>query len=47
MIVGLAEGGEILVPNVVRELVAGNGHLFSDRGLRVLRGFDEPVRPDR
>jgi class 3 adenylate cyclase/pimeloyl-ACP methyl ester carboxylesterase len=43
-IVGLAQGGEILVSNVVRELVAGKGHLFSDRGLHVLRGFDEPMR---
>ena len=43
-IVGLAQGGEILVSNVVRELVAGKGHLFSDRGVHVLRGFDEPMR---
>jgi adenylate cyclase len=43
-IVALADGGEILVSNVVRELVAGKGHLFSDRGLHVLRGFDEPIR---
>jgi len=43
-IVALAEGGEILVSNVVRELVAGKGRLFADRGQHVLRGFDEPVR---
>ena len=43
-IVGIANGGEILVSNVVRELVAGKGHLFSDRGVHVLRGFDEPMR---
>lgn len=43
-IVGLAEGGEILVSNVVRELVAGKGRLFADRGQHVLRGFDEPVK---
>ncbi|MEP6872593.1 MAG: adenylate/guanylate cyclase domain-containing protein [Anaerolineaceae bacterium] len=43
-IVALAEGGEILVSNVVRELVAGKGRLFADRGHHVLRGFDEPVR---
>ncbi|MEO6398253.1 MAG: adenylate/guanylate cyclase domain-containing protein [Tepidiformaceae bacterium] len=43
-IVALAEGGEILVSNVVRELVAGKGHLFADRGQHVLRGFDEPMR---
>jgi class 3 adenylate cyclase len=38
------EGGEILVSNVVRELVAGKGRLFADRGQHVLRGFDEPVK---
>lgn len=43
-ILNLADGGEILVSNVVRELVAGKGHLFADRGSHVLRGFDEPVR---
>jgi class 3 adenylate cyclase len=39
-----AEGGEILASNVVRELVAGRGFLFSDRGDRDLRGFEDPVR---
>jgi len=39
-----AEGGEILVANVVRELAAGKGFLFSDRGEVALRGFEEPVR---
>jgi len=39
-----AEGGEILVANVVRELAAGKGFLFADRGEVVLRGFEEPVR---
>jgi class 3 adenylate cyclase len=39
-----AEGGEILVANVVRELAAGKGFLFSDRGEVVLRGFEDPVR---
>ena len=38
-----ASGGEILVSNVVRELVAGRGFLFSDRGERALRGFEDPV----
>jgi len=38
-----AEGGEILVSNVVRELVAGKGFLFSSRGRTALRGFDDPV----
>jgi class 3 adenylate cyclase/pimeloyl-ACP methyl ester carboxylesterase len=39
-----AEGGEILVANVVRELAAGKRFLFSDRGEVVLRGFEDPVR---
>jgi class 3 adenylate cyclase len=29
---------------VVRELAAGKGFLFSDRGDVVLRGFEDPVR---
>lgn len=43
-IAGKADGGEILVSNVVRELAAGKGFLFSDRGDVVLRGFEDPVR---
>jgi len=39
-----AEPGEILVPIVVRELAAGKGFLFSDRGDVALRGFEDPVR---
>ncbi len=39
-----ANGGEILASNVVRELVAGKGFLFADRGETVLRGFEDPVR---
>jgi class 3 adenylate cyclase/DNA-binding CsgD family transcriptional regulator/pimeloyl-ACP methyl ester carboxylesterase len=39
-----AAGGEILVANVVRELAAGKGFLFSDQGDVVLRGFEDPVR---
>lgn len=43
-IAGQASGGQVLVSNVVRELVAGKGFLFSDRGEVVLRGLEEPVR---
>ncbi len=43
-IAALASGGEILVSNVVRELVAGKGFLFSDRGDHALKGFEDPVR---
>ena len=39
-----AKGGEIVLANVVRELAAGKGFMFSDRGEIVLRGFDDPVR---
>src|SRR5439155_23122477 len=43
-IAGTAAGGEIVVSNVVRELVAGKGFLFADRGEFVAKGFEEPVR---
>jgi class 3 adenylate cyclase len=39
-----AEGGEILVADVVRQLVAGKEFLFNDRGDAELRGFEDPVR---
>ena len=39
-----AEGGEILVADVVRQLVAGKEFLFNDRGDTELRGFEDPVR---
>jgi class 3 adenylate cyclase len=29
---------------VVRELSAGKGFLFADRGAAALKGFDDPVR---
>ncbi|OGO51724.1 MAG: hypothetical protein A2148_02880 [Chloroflexi bacterium RBG_16_68_14] len=39
-----AEGGQVLVSNVVRELAAGKGFLFGDIGDVVLKGFEQPVR---
>ncbi len=39
-----ASAGEILVTNVVRELAAGKGFLFADRGAAALKGFEDPVR---
>ncbi|MEX1254162.1 MAG: adenylate/guanylate cyclase domain-containing protein [Dehalococcoidia bacterium] len=39
-----AQAGEILVSNVVRELAAGKGFLFADRGASALKGFEDPVR---
>ena len=38
-----AEGGEILASLAVRELCAGKGFLFADRGELALRGFEDPV----
>lgn len=39
-----ARPGEILASNVVRELAAGKGFLFSDQGETEMRGFEDPVR---
>ncbi len=43
-ITAMAQGGEILVANVVRELTEGKEFMFGDRGETALRGFDDPVR---
>ena len=43
-IMGQGGGGEILVSEVVRALVAGKNFLFGDRGEFVPKGFDEGVR---
>jgi len=43
-IAGQAQGGEILVSDVVRQLVAGKRFLFNDRGEHALKGFEDPVR---
>jgi class 3 adenylate cyclase len=39
-----ADAGEILTSDVVRQLVAGKGFLFADRGEAELRGFEDSVR---
>jgi len=39
-----AEPGQILTSAVVRELCAGKGFAFIDRGEATLKGFEEPVR---
>jgi class 3 adenylate cyclase len=39
-----AEAGQILVPNVVRELCIGKGFNFGDLGEHALKGFEDPVR---
>ncbi len=43
-ITAAAQGGEILVAYVVRELAKGKDFLFADRGETSLRGFEDPVR---
>jgi class 3 adenylate cyclase/pimeloyl-ACP methyl ester carboxylesterase len=39
-----ANGGQVFVADVVRQLVAGKGFLFSDTGEHVLKGLEDPVR---
>jgi class 3 adenylate cyclase len=39
-----ASGGQVLVADVVRQLVAGKGFLFHDTGQHDLKGLEEPVR---
>lgn len=41
---GHAGPGQILAPGVIRELCAGKGFQFIDRGEQALRGFEEPRR---
>ncbi|MDP9237484.1 MAG: adenylate/guanylate cyclase domain-containing protein [Chloroflexota bacterium] len=43
-IMGQAQGGEILVSDVVRQLVAGRNFVFADRGKTLLKGFEDAVR---
>jgi len=38
------DGGQGLVTDVVRQLVAGKGFRFADFGDVELKGFEEPVR---
>jgi class 3 adenylate cyclase len=41
---GLAETGEVLVSSTVKDLLAGSGIEFDDRGEHVLKGLPEPWR---
>jgi class 3 adenylate cyclase len=43
-VVGLAGSGEVLVSSTVRDLVAGSGLNFRDRGAHALKGLPEPLR---
>jgi class 3 adenylate cyclase len=42
-VAALAEPGEVLVSRTVRDLVAGSGLRFDERGRRLLRGLQEPM----
>jgi len=39
-----AAGGQVLVADVVRQLLAGKGFLFHDTGEHDLKGLEEPIR---
>lgn len=41
-IASLAGAGEVFVSNTVRDLVAGSGMVFADRGVHTLKGVPEP-----
>ena len=43
-VVGLAGTGEVLVSGTVRDLVAGSGLRFQDRGSHAAKGLSEPLR---
>ncbi len=43
-IAALAKGGEVLVSNTVKDLVAGSGLKFDDRGLRTLKGVPGQIQ---
>ncbi len=43
-VASVAEAGDVLVSSTVRDLVAGSGIDFEDRGLHELKGLDEPRR---
>jgi class 3 adenylate cyclase len=39
-----AAGGEVLVSETVKDIVAGSGLRFEDRGTHQLKGIEEPRR---
>jgi class 3 adenylate cyclase len=42
-VAALAEPGEVLVSRTVRDLVAGSGLHFKERGRHLLKGLQEPM----
>jgi class 3 adenylate cyclase len=43
-VAALATGGQVLVSRTVRDLVAGSGLVFDDRGMHALKGIPEELR---
>jgi class 3 adenylate cyclase len=43
-VAALADGGQILVSSTVKDLVAGSGIRFEDRGTHALRGIPDQWR---
>jgi class 3 adenylate cyclase len=43
-VAALAEAGEVLVSSTVRDLVAGSGLTFADRGVHALKGVPDEWR---
>jgi class 3 adenylate cyclase len=43
-VASIAGAGEVVVSSTVRDLVAGSGLRFTDRGSHALKGLDEPLR---
>ena len=43
-IAAVAQGGQILASDVVRQLLAGKGFTFMAQGEHTLKGFEDPVR---
>lgn len=43
-IMALGDGGDVLVSSTTRELAAGSGFTYEDRGTHVLKGIPEPRR---
>jgi class 3 adenylate cyclase len=43
-VMGMARGGELLVSETVKDIVAGSGLVFADRGAHELKGIEGPRR---
>ena len=46
-VAALAGAGEVLTSSTVRDLVAGSGLVFEDRGEQMLKGVPDPWRSSR